>query len=333
MLKHDKYGPLMADLSAFMKTRVILTASELDLFTALDEKPADAAKLAENKGLNKDALSRVLDVLTAFGFLAKQDNIYSVTDQGRLLSSRHPETVLPMALHMNGLWDAWSVLSKVVRKGKTGRKKGGAMKDEASLEAFIGAMNSIGGGLSDKIAGSYDLTSFKRLLDIGGASGTYTVAFLRKNPALRAVIFDLKDVIPLAKKRMAAEGLARQVELVAGDFMRDELPGGCDLALLSAIIHSYSLAENLALYSRIYRALAPGGVLLIRDHIMDETRTSPLTGTLFAINMLVNTKSGNTYTFNEIRKGLRKAGFSDIKLIGGGELMDGIVEARKPAHS
>ncbi len=330
MLKDDRYGPLAGELSAFMKSRVMLTASELDLFTFLDKGPARAEEIALEKRLNGKGLARLLDALVAFRFLAKVDGVYSVTDEGRLLSSLHPESMLPIALHMNGLWDAWSGLSSVVKRGRRSNRKSSFLKNEGGLDAFIGAMDAIGRGLSGKIAEAYDLAPFKRLLDIGGASGTYTLAFLRKNPAMRAVIFDLPDVIPLAKRRMSAEDLDERVLFVPGDFHRDKLPEGCDLALLSAIIHSNSPRENLALYGKIFRALEPGGVLLIRDHIMDGPRTSPATGTLFAINMLVNTRGGGTYTFQEIFDGLTRAGFSDIALIGNGEQMDGLVEARKP---
>jgi hypothetical protein len=202
--------------------------------------------------------------------------------------------------------------------------------DEESQRAFIGAMHAIGRQLSREIVERIDLNPYHQLLDIGGASGTYTISFLLKNPSLRAIIFDLERVIPLARERLTAEGLIDRTELIAGNFYKDELPGGCDLALLSAIIHQNSQEENLELYKKIFRALDPGGRVIIRDHIMDESRTSPPSGTLFAINMLVNTRGGDTYTFEEISHGLEKAGFINVQLICMGERMDGLVQADKP---
>jgi len=165
---------------------------------------------------------------------------------------------------------------------------------------------------------------------MGGGSGTYTIAFLERNPNMTAVIFDLPDVISLAVERLKDEGFLERVTLVAGDFYKDELPAGCDLALLSAIIHQNSPQENLALYKKIYRALAPGGMLLIRDHVMDESRTKPPAGALFAINMLVATAGGDTYTFKNIKDTLEQAGFQVVKQVRSGERMDCLVEARKP---
>ncbi|MBW2071223.1 MAG: methyltransferase domain-containing protein, partial [Deltaproteobacteria bacterium] len=104
-------------------------------------------------------------------------------------------------------------------------------------------------------------------MDVGGATGTYTIAFLQKNPEMTAVLFDLPEVIPMAKDRLAKEKLLPRVELVAGDFYEDELPSGCDLALLSAIIHQNSPKQNLELYRKVHRALLPGGRILIRDHV------------------------------------------------------------------
>ena len=108
------------------------------------------------------------------------------------------------------------------------------------------------------------------------------------------------------------------------------MPEGCDLALLSAIIHQNSPEENAQLYAKIHAALVPGGTLLIRDHIMDPSRTKPPAGAMFAINMLVNTRGGDCYTFQEVEKGLEAAGFAHIRQVRRGGAMDCLVEARKP---
>ena len=321
---------LMEDARGFMKSRVILTAAELDLFTRLDEKPSTAEELASGMGLDLRGATRLLDVLVTLDFLRKENGRYHLTDAGTYFSSRHPETVRPMVLHLNTLWTTWGELTKIVKTGAGKEKKPGAHFDEEDQKAFIGAMHVAGQRLSVEIADAFDLRQFKRLLDIGGGSGTYTIAFLKKNPGMTAVLFDLPGVIAMAEKRISDEGLRARVELVAGDFYEDELPTGCDLALLSAIIHQNGSEENVALYRRIHRALEPGGAVLIRDHIMDESRTYPPAGAMFALNMLVNTRTGDTYTFLEVKRTLEEAGFRDVKWAKAGEKMDCLVEARKP---
>jgi SAM-dependent methyltransferase len=321
---------LLAEVREFLKSRVILTAATLDVFTLLDGKPATARQVAGRLRLESRGTTRLLDCLVTLGVLEKGSEGYSLTPSGEVFSSHHPDTILPMVLHLNSLWDSWSGLTETVRKGKNPRRAVIRERDTKSLKAFIGAMHVVGKGLAAEIASSFEAGRFSRLLDIGGGSGTYTIAFLRRDPKMTAVLFDLKQVISMARDRLRAEGLLKRVRLAAGDFYRDELPLGCDLALLSAIIHQNSPAENLALFRKVRRALEPGGAILIRDHIMDESRTKPPAGALFALNMLVNTDGGDTYTFAEVRRGLERAGFVDVRLVRTGERMDCLVEARKP---
>jgi SAM-dependent methyltransferase len=324
-------GTVLEEVRVFLRSRVILSAAELDLFTRLHREPATADVLSEELDCDNRAVTRLLDCLVAQELLQKEDRSYRATDRGAMLSSDHPETELPMVLHLVGLWETWGGLTETVRTGENPKRKPIAERGKDSLKAFIGAMHVAGRSLSKEIAASYNLSSFKKLLDIGGGSGTYTIAFLERTPEMTAVLFDLPDVIPIAEERLGEEGFMDRVELVGGDFYQDELPTGCDLALISAIIHQNSLEENLDLYRKIHRALLPGGKLLIRDHVMDSTRTHPPTGSLFAINMLVNTKGGDTYTFAEIKDGLMAADFVKVRLLREGERMDCLVEAEKPS--
>jgi len=326
------HAKIMSEVTGFMKSRIILTAAELDLFTRLHTTPATAQELATETKTDLRALTRLLDCLVSFGLLKKNHNTYGVTEQGELNSSQHPETLLPIILHMADLWHTWSHLTDIITHGPNPQKKPlEGLQAQKRLESFLGAMHAIAQGLSRDIAKSYDTRPFKRLLDIGGGTGSYTIAFLENNPALKGVLFDLENVIPMAEARIRKQGLSDRVALVPGDFYTDELPRGCDLALLSAIIHQNSPRQNLDLYCKIYNALNNGGALLIRDHIMDGTRTKPVDGTVFAVNMLVNTPGGDTYTFDEIKETLEKAGFSAVKWVRAGDRMDSLVEAKKHA--
>ncbi len=326
----ERKEDVMAIARAFMRSRIILTAAELDLFTTIQDEYTTSETIAVKCGLDKRAVTRILDCLVTFQLLDKNGEIYALTGSSAAFSSKHPASSLPMLLHMNHLWDSWSDLTGTVEKGPASEQQHPRPMDSESRKAFIGAMHVIGRSLSEEIALSLDLSGYAKLLDIGGGSGTYTIAFLKHNPQLRAVLFDLQDVIQMARERLLFEGYQDRAELVAGDFYADELPRGCDLALLSAIIHQNSPQQNLELYRKAYRALDPGGMLLIRDHIMDHSRTSPPEGALFAINMLVNTRGGDTYSMGETEEALQEAGFINIKLLRSGERMDCIVGAVKP---
>jgi ubiquinone/menaquinone biosynthesis C-methylase UbiE len=313
----------------FMESRIILTGAEFDIFTLIDRKINTTEKIAAKIKVDKRALARLLDALAVFGILEKNEFTYTLAKEFESLSSDHPESVLPMVLHMNDMWDSWTYLTEAVAEGKNPGKVSWADNTEKNTESFIGAMHVAGRKLSCKIAEKLDLSGYKKLLDIGGASGTYTIAFLEKNPLMKSIIFDLPEVIPMSKKGIQKAGLDERVEFETGDYNFDKLPQGCDLALLSAIIHQNSPKENFELYSKIYRVLEPEGMLVIRDHIMDSTRTIPPGGAVFAINMLVATSGGDTYTFDEVKESLEKAGFRDVSLVMEGWDMDCIITCKK----
>jgi ubiquinone/menaquinone biosynthesis C-methylase UbiE len=280
--------------------------------------------------LDERGTTRILDCLVTYDLLEKENNRYRTTEKGSQLSSMSRESRLPMVKHMNHIWNNWSRLTEVIKKGTNPYIRPVVdSESKADRNAFIGAMHVAARRISAKIADAYDLSSFKKLLDIGGGSGAYTIAFLNKNPQLNAVIFDLNSVIPITKEKVRENNFQDRVNFVAGDFYVDDLPTGCDIALLSAIIHQNSPQQNVELYRKIYHALDPGGKLIIRDHIMDESRTDPPAGALFALNMLVNTKAGDTYTFGEVKDTLNTAGFEEVKLVISGKEMDCLVEAIK----
>jgi ribosomal protein L11 methylase PrmA len=321
---------IISDVRRFMKSRVILSAAELDFFSKLDGDLVSAKKLADILHLDERATTRILDCLVTIDLLEKESNQYRTTETGSLLSSLNRDSILPMIKHMNVIWTNWSRLTDVIKIGTNPHLKP-VVDSESKVDrnAFIGAMHVAAKRISTKIADTYDLRSFKKLLDIGGGSGAYTIAFLKKNPKLNAVIFDLEGVVPIAKEKIAENNLQDRVNFVVGDFYIDDLPSGCDIALLSAIIHQNSPQQNVELYKKIYHALDPGGTLIIRDHIMDESRTDPPAGALFALNMLVNTQAGDTYTFREVKDTLESVGFSEIRLVIQGKEMDCLVEAIK----
>ena len=322
---------IISDVRSFMRSRVILSAAELDFFSKLDGSFVSAKELAEMSGLDERATTRILDCLVTYDLLEKENNRFRTTETGSQLSSLNRESRLPMVKHMNHIWNNWSHLTEVIQKGTNPYLRPVVDSESKSdRNAFIGAMHVAARRISAKIADAYDLNQFKKLLDIGGGSGAYTIAFLKKNPQLNAVIFDLQGVVPIAKEKVRENNFQDRVNFVIGDFYVDDLPSGCDIALLSAIIHQNNPQQNVELYRKIYHALDPGGTLIIRDHIMDESRTSPPAGALFALNMLVNTQGGDTYTFREVKNTLKTAGFVEVKLVISGKEMDCLVEAIKP---
>jgi precorrin-6B methylase 2 len=315
----------------FMECKILHSAAELNLFTILAEKPLTAEEAAEKIAADPHALSMLLDALAAMRLLAKQGKSYLCERfAAQLLSDGCSSSVLPMVRHMASLWVRWSRLTDIVRGISEAKAEFQFSRNQEDLRAFIGAMHVVAAPLAVRIVESLDVKASRALLDVGGGSGSYAIAFLRAVPEMKVTLFDLPEVIEMARERLRVEGLLDRVHFAAGSFYDQEFPAGHDLALISAIIHSNSPEQNQDLYHKVFRSLKSGGRILVRDYVMSPDRTRPADGAIFAINMLVGTSGGGTYTFEEIETGLRKAGFTGIKLIRQGEHMDAVVEAFKP---
>jgi predicted nicotinamide N-methyase len=322
----------LLDLSrTFQKCRILLTAVELNLFDILAKGYQTVEELCTSHGFSPRGLRILLDALASQGLVSRSlDEKYGLEESlSRLLTKDGEDSVLPMILHAVSMWQSWSKLTEIVRTGVNPNVMGIRSRSTEDMEAFIGAMHVIGLKMADSIAESLDLTRFKRMLDIGGASGTYVMAFLKRAPHMTATIFDLPNVVQMAQKRLDKEAYSHRVELAGGDYTSHDLPRGHDLVLLSAIIHSNGREGNRDLFRKIFQALEPGGALLVRDYVMDQTRTFPPNGAIFAVNMLAATSDGNSYTFEEIREDMQKAGFSNISMIRDGQNMDQLVIAEK----
>jgi len=330
MAKNWTADELLEKVRGFQAACVITAAADLDLFTHLSRQAAGAGRLAERIAADPRATAVLLDALAALGLLAKKGDLYEVPAQvAEFLTEDSPRSVLAGVRHQGNCLRRWDQLARVVRTGRPVDRQPSVRGEAGDCESFIRAMNEFSDPMAAAIVEKLSPVRFARLLDVGGASGTWTIAFLRAVPGGTAVLFDLPQVLPLARQRLARAGLADRVSLVAGDFYTNELPGGADLAWLSAIVHQNSRAQNRALYAKIHAALAAGGTLAIRDIVMDATKTRPLAGALFAVNMLVGTEGGGTFTFEEFQEDLAWAGFAGIELVYRGDGMDSLIRARK----
>lgn len=312
----------------FSRARILLTGVELDIFTLLAEDSLSAAEIVDRLNSDLRATTILLDALVAMELVVKEKYRYRTNPEVALLLSADPEeSILPGLMHTAHLWKTWSQLTDVVLEG--GPVKNWETDHDDHLKAFIGAMHVGALRNAPELVRTIDPGIARNLIDVGGGSGSYTIGFLKAVPGMKATLYDLPDVIPMARERISGEGLIDRVLLVAGDYNVDELPSGHDLAFLSAIIHQNSHQQNVALYKKIHNALDPGGRIIVKDYAMDNDRTRPASGALFAINMLVNTEGGNSYTFDEIQEGLKIAGFERVKLLQDSE-MSSLVEAFKP---
>lgn len=294
---------LMERVRGFHPACVIIAAAELDVFTILHAQPMDPPRLASRIKGDVRATTVLLDALAAMGLLTKRDGVYAVpADVADVLTEAGAQCMLGMVRHLGNCLRRWSQLASVVLTGRPVEGEVSIRGPEGDLASFIRAMHEVSTPLAPKLIESLGPLDFDHLLDLGGGSGTWTIPFLRLNRTARATIFDLPDVIPMAENLMKAAGLADRVRLVPGSYVTDDLPRGADLAWVSAIVHQNSREQNQAMFRKLFTALVPGGRILIRDIVMDESRTSPVMGALFAVNMLAGTPAGGDVHVQRARR-------------------------------
>lgn len=312
----------------YQPTCILAAAAELDVFSVLADAPKGATEVAHELGTDLRATTTLLNALAALDLLDKRDERYIVRPAtAPLLVGTRPGSVLEMVRHHANCMRRWVRLAEVVQTGRPVERRPSIRGEAGDEAAFIGAMEVVSAPVVAGIIDELGPLDFSHLLDVGGASGTWTIAFLRAHPRATATLFDLPHVIPMAERRLSAAGMNDRVKLVSGDFLTDPLPAGADLAWISAIVHQNSREQNRHLFSAVADALVQDGRILIRDVLMDRSRTAPVSGALFAVNMLVATEGGGTFTLDELRDDLEAAGFTDVDLLRSDEWMNSIIRA------
>jgi (2Fe-2S) ferredoxin/SAM-dependent methyltransferase len=313
----DAAGVLPDELNdrirGFQESRVVLTALELDVFTAVGGG-ATAAQAAVGLGADPRATEMLLNALVSLRLLVKQGGVFRNSPMAaRYLTGGSPDNARPALLHTAHLWQRWSTLTECVRAGTAIARDESAGRGEDWTEAFIAAMHRNASERAPVVVRAVGAENVRRMLDVGGGSGAYSIAFARANNGLRADILDLAAVEPIARRHIEAAGVADRVEVRAGDLRSDRLGEGYDLVFVSAICHMLSPGENLDLLRRCREALAPGGRVVIQDFILEADKTAPRFAALFALNMLVGTRGGSSYSEPEYAGWLGEAGFREVR--------------------
>ena len=301
---------LAQSIRGFQESRVILTALELDLFTAI-QSGATAAQAAAAAGTEARATEMLLHALASLDLVRKEGAVFHNSPvAARFLAAGSPDSARMAMLHTARLWHRWSGLTECVRTGTTVPDERGA----EDTEAFIAAMHNNARQRAAQLAQAA-AAGASRMLDVGGGSGAYAIAFAQANPRLRAEVFDQPAVLAIAERHIREAGLQERIATRAGDLRTDEFGGGYDLVLISAICHMLGAEENRNLLARVFRALAPGGRVAIQDFLLRADKTGPRAAALFSLNMLVNTQGGASYSEDEYTAWLREAGFGEVRRV------------------
>jgi len=332
MAARDKAGMLPDRLDqmirGYMPSRCILTALELDIFTAVGDG-ANAEQIGTRIHANARAVGMLLNALVALGLLRKSgDNYKNTPESARFFVQGSKDNHRNGLLHTANIWHRWSTLTDAVRTGTRIRVRVDGDDTPEWTRNFIAGMQHNAKDRAPLVAIALGIFGVRRILDLGGGSGAYSIAFAKAGPDVQCEILDVPEVVPLTAEYVSKAGVSGQVSLRPGDMLRDDFGSGFDIVMLNAICHMFSEGQNRDIFRRAHQALAPNGRLVVQDFILDPDKTGPQHAALFSLNMLVATDAGASYSGSDYIRWMKGAGFTDVRRInmpGPSDLIVGLV--------
>ncbi len=330
---------LVMDLiEAFRRSKTMFAAVSLGIFETLEPGALSAPALATRLSLEPSALSRLLEACVAIRLLERVGETYRNTPTASAYLRPQSDSQLTGYIKYSNdvLWKLWAVLEDAVREGTHRWQQvygwdepifSSFFRSEEALREFLLGMHGQGLLSSPRVVEAFDLAPFRRLVDLGGATGHLAVAACKRYPQLKAAVFDLPRALPLAREYVDASGMNDRVEVIGGDFFADPLPDA-DLYSLGRILHDWSEDKAVLLLDKILDKLPSGGALLVAEKLLTADRSGPTWASMQDLGMLLYTE-GRERTFEEYRKLLEQAGFRNIEQRTVAAPLDALL-ARKP---
>ncbi len=321
-------GPIMQVGTGFMASKTLLSAVELDLFTALGTDALTGHELAERLGLDSRAVPDFPDALVALGLLDRDgegtDARYRNTEATSAFLNKTAPTYIGGILEMCNarLYGFWGDLTEALRTGRPQNEikhTGKPMFDELysdpdRLEQFMNAMAGISMGPFHALAETFDFSEYETLCDVGGATGQLSIIVASRHPHMRCTSFDLPVVEPIARRTIEAAGLTDRVTAAAGDFFVDPLPQA-DVITMGLILHDWNLDRKMRLIKAAYDALPDGGAFVVIENLIDDERRENVFGLLMSLNMLVEFGDAFDFTGADFSAWCEQVGFRETRVL------------------
>jgi predicted nicotinamide N-methyase len=327
---------LLQIIAGFQEAKILLAAAELGVFDHLRGSGGTAGAVAAALDGDLRGTEILLDALAALALIEKTGDRYRnrAVYEPFLTGGEGPAPFLGLLRHRNRMFRNWALLEERVRGEPlpaTLRDRD-VLSDPRTNEAFILAMWAGGTPNAPLVADHMDLSGVRTLADLGGGPGHYLAEFARRAPDVEPYLIDLPLTLQVARRVLADSPVFPRIRFVEWDFYNADPPAGLpgfDLVYVSSVLHSESPERNRALLARVFPLVAPGGRVVVQEHVVEPGRTSPPEAALFAVNMLASTPAGRTYTEEEILSWGEAAGFVPEK----GERLSGrsyLVRMRRP---
>jgi hypothetical protein len=309
--------PVMDLANAFLGSCVLFAASDSGVFRRLAEQDGlTAAELARDLSLSERGARLLFDACVAEGLLSKTDERYSSTPLAKIFLTPGSPADLSQAIRYNrDIYSAWGKLGEFAKTGAPVEAPQLHLgDDEVRTRTFVMSMHGRALGIGRGVVPLLDLAGRKRLLDVGGGPGTYSVLITQAFPGLHSTVLDLPEVVKVATGLIAGQGASDRVTTLAGDYHTTAFPAGIDAVNFFGMLHQESPEAIRDLARRAFEALEPGGVVHVMDMMTDDTHTAPLFSALFALTMALTTHDGWVFSAGELKGWLEAAGFQDFKV-------------------
>jgi hypothetical protein len=308
---------LMRLALAYRSSMVLFAATELDVFTPLSQGGMSAEDVARACGSQPEPTRMLLDACAAEGLLARAGDRFenSPLADAYLVKGR-PAYIAHGLKFAEDLYPAWGRLADTVRTGRPAMPQDTMLgEDKAKTRAFVYAMHERARGISSVLPHLVDFSGRRRLLDVGGGPGTYSIGLVRQTPGLTTTVLDLPGVLEVTREIVAEHGAADRIELLSGDYKTASFGSGYDAALLSGMMHRETPATCRLLLRKAFDAMAPGGMAVVSDvFFADDARNSPPFATYFALNMMLMAEHGSAHAKTEMAAWMREAGFAEVEV-------------------
>jgi 3-hydroxy-5-methyl-1-naphthoate 3-O-methyltransferase len=317
----------------YAPTLIIQAAVQHRLFDLLGESPKTIKELAKKTGASARGLTAIANALVGFNFLSRQGDRYRLTpESAAFLVSTRPGYLGALYNHMSQqILPKWLHLPDVVRSGKPADLVNEQKRGAAFFAQFVEAIFPMS-YLSARALGEHlKISKTKRpvsVLDIAAGSGVWGIALAEQSPLVSISAVDWPEVLKVTKKVAKQRGVGDRLKTIPGDLLKVDFGTGHQVATLGHILHSEGRERSRQLLRKLFKALAPGGTIVIAEFVPNDARTGPPAPLIFAVNMLVNTTEGDTFTFAEMSQWLREAGFTKPRQLDAGGVSPLILATR-----
>jgi 2-hydroxy-4-(methylsulfanyl)butanoate S-methyltransferase len=308
------------DISAitygFMASKALFTALDFDLFTHIDRGSDSVIGLAEVTGVSANLMLTLLTALKSLGLIVEREGRFvNAPATARFLAAGAPDDFRDYVRFVNGAfgYESFRHLTAALRGERVFPDKGfyEGMIYSADLggEAFSSAQHSGSLGPARLMAKRVSLGDRKRLLDVGGGSGAYTLAFCKANPQLKATILDFPQTVETAKKYAREAGLTDRVEHLPGNAIATEWPAEHDVVLMSYVWSAVGSEDVAVLIERAFDTLPSGGLVLVHDFMVDNAYEQPQFAAWYLLGSIFDNPNAVCLTPDFVEHALRQAGF------------------------